>query len=45
VILENLMAPSDIQEMLEFEPFVPFRLYLADGSVFTIEKRDGAEGI
>ena len=34
------MSPSDLQEVLDFEPFTPVRLTLASGDVVELYERD-----
>jgi hypothetical protein len=35
------MSPSDLQEMIDFEPFTPLRLVLASGDVVELHRREG----
>jgi hypothetical protein len=35
------MSPSDLQELLDFEPFTPLRLTLASGDVVELHRREG----
>jgi hypothetical protein len=35
------MGPSEIQELLDFEPFTPLRLTLAGGDVVELARREG----
>ncbi len=35
------MAPSELQELLDFEPFTPLRLILASGDIVELHQREG----
>ena len=35
------MGPSELQEVLDFEPFAPLRLTLASGDVVELHRREG----
>lgn len=35
------MGPSELQELLDFEPFTPLRLTLASGDVVELNQREG----
>ena len=35
------MSPSEVQELRDFEPFVPLRLVLASGDVVKLYSREG----
>lgn len=35
------MGPSELQQLIDFEPFVPFRLTLSSGNIVEVRQRDG----
>ena len=35
------MGPSDLQELIDFEPFTPLRLTLSSGNVVELKQREG----
>jgi hypothetical protein len=39
------MGPSEIQELLDFEPFTPLRLILSSGSVIELRQKEGVSVI
>lgn len=39
------MGPSDIQELLDFQPFTPLRLTLSSGSVIEVRQKEGVSVI
>jgi hypothetical protein len=35
------MGPSELQQLVDFDPFVPFRMTLSSGDVVDVRQRDG----